>query len=150
MRLDSRLSDVLHVLLHMAEAEEPLTSAQLARSMRGSNPVVVRRVLAGLREGGFVTSRKGHGGGWSIARDLSTVTMLDVYEAIGAPTLFAIGKRSGDESCLVARAVNAALDEALDEAESLLMKRLGEVTLAELAADFREGMRNEGRLRHGT
>src|SRR3546814_14210830 len=67
MKRDSRLSGVLHVLLHMAEAGGPLTSASLAKAMQ-TNPVVVRRILAGLREAGFVRSEKGHGGGWKIAR----------------------------------------------------------------------------------
>src|SRR3546814_19112053 len=96
MKRDSRLSGVLHVLLHMAEAGGPLTSASLAKAMQ-TNPVVVRRILAGLREAGFVRSEKGHGGGWTIARDLSAITMRDVSDAIGRPHLMAmeIGRASG-------------------------------------------------------
>ena len=52
---DSKLSSVLHVLLHMAHADAPLTSDQLAR-MLGTNPVVVRKTLAGLRDSGFVVA----------------------------------------------------------------------------------------------
>ena len=57
MRHDSRLSGVLHVLLHMLEAGEPITSERLAEMM-STNPVVVRRIMAGLREAGFVHSEK--------------------------------------------------------------------------------------------
>ena len=46
---DSRLSSVLHGVLHMIGAGEPVTSEQLAQAM-ATNPVVVRRVMAGLRE----------------------------------------------------------------------------------------------------
>ena len=74
MKRDSRLSDVLHVLLHMAEHSEPSTSELLAKAMR-TNPVVIRRVLAGLRERGLVRSEKGHGGGWTLARELSRITL---------------------------------------------------------------------------
>ena len=42
MRRDSRLSGVLHVLLHMAEQNGPVTSEVLARAM-DTNPVVIRR-----------------------------------------------------------------------------------------------------------
>src|SRR3546814_3114318 len=59
-----------------------------------TNPVVVLRILAGLREAGFVRSEKGHGGGWTIARDLSAITMRDVYDAIGRPHLMAMGNRT--------------------------------------------------------
>src|SRR5262245_23249210 len=80
MRRDSRLSDVLHVLLHMAEHSGPVTSEVLARALT-TNPVIVRRVMAGLRERGYVRSEKGHGGGWVLARDLAEITLRDVYEA---------------------------------------------------------------------
>jgi DNA-binding IscR family transcriptional regulator len=135
MKRDSRLSGVLHVLLHMAEEAAPMTSEQLAKAMQ-TNAVVVRRILGGLRDAGFVHSEKGHGGGWTIARDLSGITMRDVYDAIGRPRLMAMGNRTDAPGCLVEQAVNAALDTGFREAEALLLARFGEVTLAALAADF--------------
>jgi Rrf2 family protein len=135
MKRDSRLSGVLHVLLHMAEQDGPVTSEVLARAM-GTNPVVVRRVMAGLREQGYVRSGKGHGGGWTIARDLTEITLRDIYDALGRPTLLAMGNRTEAPGCLVEQAVNAALDTAFREAEALLLSRLRGVTLATLSADF--------------
>ena len=84
MKRDSRLSGVLHVLLHMAEVEGPVTSEAMARAMQ-TNPVVIRRIMAGLRDAGFVRSEKGHGGGWTIARDLAAITLREVYMALGEP-----------------------------------------------------------------
>lgn len=135
MKRDGRLSGVLHVLLHMAEQEGPVTSEVLAKAM-GTNPVVIRRVMAGLRDQGYVRSEKGHGGGWTLACDLSKVTLRDVYSALGSPSLLAMGNRTEAPGCLVEQAVNAALDQAFDDAEALLLARLGEVTLAMLSADF--------------
>jgi len=135
MKRDSRLSGVLHVLLHMAEQDGPVTSEQLAKAMQ-TNPVVIRRILGGLRDAGFVHSEKGHGGGWTIARDLAGITMRDVYDAIGRPNLMAMGNRTEAPGCLVEQAVNAALDPAFRDAEALLLDRFAAVTLAELGADF--------------
>ena len=135
MRRDSRLSGVLHVLLHMAEDDAPKTSEALAKAMC-TNPVVVRRIMAGLREQGLVSSEKGHGGGWRIACDLNKVTLRDIYEALGEPDILAMGNRADMPGCLVEQAVNAALGKAFDEAEELLLRRFGEVTLAMLSADF--------------
>jgi DNA-binding IscR family transcriptional regulator len=139
MRQDARLSGALHALLHMAEQGRPMTSEELGHCM-STNPVVVRRTMAGLREAGFVRSAKGHGGGWEIAADLSTVSLKNVYDALGAPTLLAIGVHLENPSCLVEQAVNRSLNGAFAEAEALLIDRLGTVTLAQLAEDFREGM----------
>src|SRR5882757_8889140 len=135
MKRDSRLSGVLHVLLHMAEHSRPATSEVLAKAM-STNPVVIRRIMAGLREQGYVRSEKGHGGGWTLARDLAEVTLRDIYDALGRPSMLAMGNRTEMPGCLVEQAVNTALDKAFHDAEALLLARLGEVTLAALSADF--------------
>ncbi|TFF21917.1 Rrf2 family transcriptional regulator [Jiella endophytica] len=135
MRRDGKLSGVLHVLLHMAEVDGPVTSETLARMMQ-TNPVVIRRVMAGLKAAGTVRSDKGHGGGWTLARDLASLTLLDIYHGIGSPPLFAIGNRREAPECAVEQAVNEALDASLDEAEALLLASFGTVTLATLSQNF--------------
>ncbi|OZI42258.1 transcriptional regulator [Bordetella genomosp. 5] len=135
MRSDSRLSRMLHVLLHMARHDAPYTSEQIAK-MLGTNPVVVRRTMAGLRQAGYVRSEKGHGGGWSLACDLARVTLLDVHNAVGGPRIFAIGNEVENPECGVEQVVNAALDDALRQAEALLVERLGRIALADLAREF--------------
>ena len=144
MKRDSKLSGVLHVLLHMAEMEGPVTSETLARDMQ-TNPVVIRRIMAGLREGGSGRSEKGHGGGWTIARDPATVTLRDIYVALGEPELFAMGNRTEAPECLVEEAVNAALDDAFRAAQALLLERFGTVTLAQLSTDFHARMVQRGK-----
>lgn len=134
MKRDSRLSMTLHALLHMAEAGRPLTSDELAQQ-GGGNAAVVRRTMAGLREAGLVRSEKGHGGGWTLVRPLAKLSLGDVYDALGAPTIFAMGDRSERPGCLVEQAVNRAMRGAFGEAEALLVKRLRAVTLAAVAAD---------------
>jgi len=135
MRQDGRLSGVLHVLLHMAEQSGPLTSEILAKAMR-TNPVVIRRMMAGLREHGYVRSEKGHGGGWVLARDLAEISLRDIYDALGRPALFAMGNRSEAPDCLVEQAINARLDTTFRDAEALLLARFEGVTLAMLRTDF--------------
>jgi DNA-binding IscR family transcriptional regulator len=132
MNRDTRLSDVLHVLLHLGQVKEPVTSEVLARSM-GTNPAVFRRTMAGLRKAGHVQSGKGHGGGWRLARPLHQISLLAVYEALGRPNLFAIGNRSDHPRCLVESNVNAAMADTLARAEALFVERFRKVTLDTLA-----------------
>lgn len=132
MNRDTRLSDVLHALLHMDQAKQRVTSDVLARSM-GTNPAVFRRTMAGLRDVGLVRSEKGHGGGWQLARPLREITLLDVYEALGRPNLFAIGNRSEQAECQVEKNVNAVMMDTLDEAAAMFATRFGEITLDQIA-----------------
>ncbi|MCC0030580.1 MAG: Rrf2 family transcriptional regulator [Brucellaceae bacterium] len=135
MKKDSRLSSVLHALLHMSEADQPLTSEALACCM-GTNPVVVRRTMGALREAGIVSSLRGHAGGWSITGNLDALTLRQLHEALGEPAVFAIGNRNENPQCLVEQSVNAVLDDAFAEAEDLLLRRFAGVTLADLVAEF--------------
>lgn len=135
MRADSRLSRMLHALIHMDQADGPLTSETIA-TMLGTNAVVVRRLLGGLRDCGYVQSEKGHGGGWALGVALDDITLLDVYRAVGEPALFSDLVSEGTPECLVEQAVNAHLSAVLKDAEAALLARFGEVTLGMLSREF--------------
>ncbi|MEN2987193.1 Rrf2 family transcriptional regulator [Tistrella sp. BH-R2-4] len=135
MRADSRLSRMLHVLIHMDRHDGVATSETIA-GMLNTNPVVVRRTMAGLRDQGYVRSEKGHGGGWTLARRLDDITLLDVYRALGDPPVFAIGPSVDQPDCLVEQAVNATLAQAMQAAEAVLLDRLGQASIADIARDF--------------
>lgn len=134
------------MLLHMAQHDGRMTSDRLAKAM-DTNPVVIRRIMAGLRDHGYVQSEKGHGGGWTLACDLSKVSLRDVYDALGSPSLLAIGNRTETPGCVVEEAVNAALGEAFQSAEARLLSGLGKVTLAALSAEVRGRLRARRPLR---
>lgn len=142
MKRNSQLSRVLHLLMHLSLRNEPVTSEDLARSI-DTNPVVVRQIMAGLRQRGYVESIKGHGGGWRLACELAQVTLHDVYTALGSPPLLALSSPEEDSPCRVAQTVEAALARSYQDAEAVLLARLSEVSLGELRADL------EKRLHHG-
>jgi DNA-binding IscR family transcriptional regulator len=123
---------LLHILIHMDRHDGAATSETIA-AMLGTNAVVVRRTMAGLREQGYVRSEKGHGGGWALARPLQEITLLDIHRALGAPALFSIGLAGDNPNCVVEQAVNASLAGAMKDAETILLARFATITLAELA-----------------
>lgn len=143
MRRDSRLSRMLHVLIHMGRHEGAMTSDMIAK-MLDANPVVIRRTMAGLRDEGFVTSVKGHGGGWTMARPLEDLTLLDIYRAVGEPSLFAVGPAYDMPGCPIEKAVNGTLEDVFNEAEELLRMRFAGVTLAEVAKSFPNAVKHGG------
>lgn len=134
MRKDSRLSRVLHILVHMAAIDRPVTSEAMAE-MISTNPVVVRRTMALLRQANYVTSSKGHHGGWQLTRPLASITLLDIHHALGEGTIFTIGLTDEHSHCVIEQAVNVALKDVMDEAEALMLQRFGQITLDQLGAD---------------
>lgn len=135
MKRDSKLSIALHILAHLAETGgRPTVSEELAAHL-GTNPVVIRRSLAGLREAGIVTSVKGHGGGWTVARPAATITLREVYAALGERGDLVPVRESDPHGCLIAATVDDALDDFYAEAEALLLRRLADISLADLATE---------------
>lgn len=139
MRTDSRLSRVLHVLMHLGESEEPMTS-QMIGQMLGTNPSLVRRTMGGLRDAGIVGSTKGHGGGWYLEKPLADVSLADVYAALGEPKLFAIGASDDAPKCLLERSANAATRAALDAARKRFLESLTRQSVADLIDQSREAI----------
>ncbi|MBO0344903.1 Rrf2 family transcriptional regulator [Roseibium sp. CAU 1637] len=143
MRRDSRLSRTLHLLLHMERFAQPATSEHLA-GMLQTNPVVVRRMMQGLKAAGLVQAARGHGGGWTLGRPLVEITLLNVHEALGSTVVFNIGLSEDDPKCLVEQAVKARLSDAMEAAEKELLDRFAGITLAEISQDFEERMQGLG------
>jgi len=137
MSKDLRLSRMLHVLIHMAEHEGAATSQAIA-AMLSTNPVVVRRTMAGLRERGLVLSEKGHHGGWRLALSTDQIARRDIHEALGPGSICALGPARDHPECLVERAVNASLASDFARAETVLLQELGSRTLAEVRRDFED------------
>ncbi|WP_337879558.1 Rrf2 family transcriptional regulator [Rheinheimera sp.] len=135
MRKDSRLSRMLHVLVHMHYQQQPATSEQIAQMLH-TNPVVVRRTMASLKAQGYVSSGKGHGGGWTLAKPLAEISLLDIHRSLKEGSLFTIGLTDEHNNCAIEQAVNAAIDDVLQDAERLVLQRFSEVMLDQLAAGF--------------
>ena len=136
MRWLHLFSSILHILVHMAEKpEQALTSEQLATFIH-TNPVVVRRTIAGLRNAGIVTSSRGHGGGWLLGRAPENISLAEISAALGE-TLLPFSTQPESPGCLVEQAVIAVLDDFRIAAEKLLAEKLSRITLADLTADFR-------------
>lgn len=107
----------------------PLSSNILAKTY-GTNPVVIRRVLAKLNEAGLVDSKRGLGGGSILGREPSTITLRNVYEAV-----------FDDNSILPRYPVNEGgpsqvlgdyLNHLFSDAEEVLMQRLMNVSIAQM------------------
>ena len=145
VKRNSRFSVALHALIQMAERHgEPTTSEQLAACLL-TNPVVVRRTMAGLRDAGLVRSMPGHGGGWMLMRDPATTSLREVYMALGESMLSGAGSVESP-GCLVEQAIAGLMEDFRSRAEALLIELLGNSTLADISAAVRRLMeKHKGR-----
>ena len=132
MIASSRFAVATHILTLLAlHRDEPVTSETIAASVN-TNPVVIRRVMAGLREAGIVTSQPGAGGGWRLVGCPDEVTLRDVFRAVEPEQVFALHPKSPSASCLVGQSICRALEGIFHEAEVAMEERLARTTVAEV------------------
>lgn len=133
MSQDVRLARLLHVLIHMHLRGGSTSSTTLAQMLH-TNPVVVRRTMAALRDAGYVASTGGRSGGWTLARALHEITVHDVHAAIAGANVFAFGPAQDNPQCPVEAVVNRFVVQAQHVAEQVLLAGLQGQRLSELAA----------------
>ncbi|GAA2083496.1 Rrf2 family transcriptional regulator [Streptomyces albiaxialis] len=138
MSANSRLTIAAHALawigLYQRQGHEVATSEQIAASAN-TNPVVIRRLLGELRGAGLVESRRGVGAGWSLARELGSMTLRDVYEAVEPGPLFAMHRATPDQECAVGFGIQPAMREIYAGVEETLRQELSRVTLEDVLRD---------------
>ncbi|MFJ6665474.1 Rrf2 family transcriptional regulator [Streptomyces sp. NPDC091383] len=135
MSANSRLTVATHVLvwmeLYRRQGGTVATSEQIAESVN-TNPVVIRRLLGDLRKAGLVSSRRGAGAGWVLARDPARISLLEVYDAVEPRTLFALHRALPNQECPVGRGIQPVMQEVYDQAEAAVRQELGKSTLADV------------------
>ncbi|WP_327287827.1 Rrf2 family transcriptional regulator [Streptomyces sp. NBC_01198] len=138
MSANSRLTIAAHALawigLYQRQGHDVATSEQIATSAN-TNPVVIRRLLGELRAAGLVESRRGAGAGWSLASELESMTLLDVYKAVEPGPLFALHRAAPDQGCAVGYGIKPAMQGIYEHIEETLRHELARVTLEDVLRD---------------
>jgi DNA-binding IscR family transcriptional regulator len=130
--MNSRFSIAVHILTLLASApDERMTSEFIAGSV-GTNPVVIRRQLALLREAALVESKSARGGGWFLARNPDKITLKQVRIALGEEASFRMHRNEPHPKCMVGQNVRGVLEEVYGDAETAVMKSLDDWTVTDM------------------
>ena len=137
MSTNSRMSLAVHVLTWIAfdrrgTDKEVGTSQRIATSVN-TNPVVIRRSLIELRAGGLVESSRNRG--WTLTRDPSKITLLDVYNAVGGGEIFGMHTSPPDAECYVGFGIQPVLSRIYSHATTALCESLAQTTIADVLRD---------------
>ena len=138
MSVNSRMTVAVHILSYLVLASRKrsnaVTSEQIARSVR-TNPVVIRRLLGLLRQGGLVRSQRGANAGWTLARRPDAITLLDVYSAVDNEPVFGLHASPPNPGCPIGRGLPGALRKRYGTLERELRRELALTSVEEVLAD---------------
>jgi len=138
MNNNTRFTVAIHILTLLAYCgPEPLTSEFIAGSVN-TNPVVIRRILANLRQAGLVSSQGGPGGGWQLLKAPETVTLRQVFLAMEETSIFPLHSSDPNPLCPVGRTIQQALMRCFQSAQVALEQDLDRTTIAQLVQNVSE------------
>lgn len=135
--MDTKFSTAIHLLILVSEADSPLSSEQIARSV-GTNASYIRKVATRLSRAGIIESHRGVPG-FSLIESPRDIALLDVYRAVEeteAVHVFDIHQNSSD-ACIVGRNIRPVLHGMFREAEQTVEGKLAGTTLADCIARMR-------------
>jgi len=132
----TQFSIAVHVLAAIAHYDGTFTSEHLAGSVN-TNPVFVKRILVKLSKAHLVNSTVGKSGGYALARDPGSISLLDIYSAVTPPEPFAIHAYPERADCVVSRNIKDVLGDVRAEAQVVLESELRRSSLADVVAKIR-------------
>ena len=135
MKTSQRFAISIHALTLLASSSDPLTSEMIAGSV-DTNPVVIRRAMAGLRKHGLVGSRPGAKGGWRLLRAPEKIHLCDVYRCLGEEDVLAMHDHP-NKYCPIGRNIKGALENVFSSAQAALLDSLSRRTIADVLQDVR-------------
>lgn len=86
MRISTKCSVALHILILLAVFRNRKTTGEVLAKSTGCNPVIVRRLLGSLKKAGIVDIRRGTGGA-ALLMPPETITVWTVFEAVDETSL---------------------------------------------------------------
>ncbi len=135
----SRFTVAVHMLALLAieKKEEPTTSEYLARSA-GTNPVVVRRILAMLGKVDLISAQSGTRGGVKLSRSPEKISLIEVYQAVEKGEIFSFGTRESNPHCICGRSLEPVMQKAFHKAKTAMETALADINIAQIAQEVEE------------
>ncbi|MEH7126932.1 Rrf2 family transcriptional regulator [Neobacillus drentensis] len=137
MSISSRFAVGVHILTLLEVNKGGVNSSEFIAGSVNTNPAVIRKIMGMLKKSGLINIRPGIAGA-DLARDLSTITLLDVYKAVNVvqeKELFSIHENPNPE-CPVGRNIQDAIGPLFSSAEKAMEKALENVTIADVVSDI--------------
>ena len=133
MNTNQRFAISIHALTLLASSNEPLTSEAIADSV-DTNPVVIRRTMASLREHGLVASKSGANGGWLLLHKPKQIALCEVYRSLEHDDVLSIHGHPS-KTCRVGAHIKDVLGEVFTSAQKEMENALGKYTIADVLED---------------
>ena len=139
MSISSRFAVGIHILSLIEFNKNGVSSSEFLAKSVNTNPALVRKITGMLKRAGLVDVHPGIAGA-KLAKDLSNISLLDVYKAVNAVQENELFNVHDDPNpkCIVGRNIKEAITPILSAAQIGLENVLGSVTIEDIVKDIVE------------
>ena len=147
--VNQQFTFAVHILTALAFAEETMDSQELATSVN-TNPVVIRRLLLGLRRARLVETYTGKHGGTKLSKKPADISLLAVYDAVQQRPVISINERKAFKHCRVSCKLPEIMRGVADGADAAVRKHRRRLTPHPLLRQGRPAAGPPGTIRPGS
>jgi Rrf2 family protein len=134
--INQQFAFAVHVLAVLAYSGKVVDSCTVAASVN-TNPVVVRRLLLGLRQAGLIDTCSGKHGGAKLSKNPDRISLLDIYDAVEPRPVIAVSQRNAFSKCPVSCSMKQIMGHVSKGAEQAMRAHLRGITLGTLLGKVR-------------
>lgn len=137
MAANSRYTVAVHALLLLEGPEGGWTTSDWIAGSVNTNPVVIRRILAALRNERLVQGTNGRTGGYRLTKPARAITLWDVYRIFREDGPFALHANKPNPKCPIGGRIQKHLKDVYSEADESMRRVLDRITIASLRERIR-------------
>lgn len=141
MNISTKFSVAIHILIFISLNDNIYCSSTLIAKSVNTNPVVIRRIIKNLKDAGIVEISQGTKGA-KLAKISSSVTMLQVFEAINSAPLFSNHIKESN-NCEVAISVDEVICNLTNQAQTQMQEVLDNKLLSDLIIEVQNKIKQD-------
>lgn len=136
---NTQFSIAIHLMVGLGyqSCDKGKTSGQLAASVNTS-PSFVRRIVSKLSKAGLVHATTGKSGSCALGKRAEKITLLEIYQAVEAPEIFAIHEYPVQKNCPVSCHIYEAVERVLDKTQKAFEMSLAKMTLMQVIVEIKK------------
>lgn len=137
MSISSRFSIGIHILTLIETTKDEVISSEYIAGSVNANPAMIRKIMGMLKKAELIDVRPGIAGA-RLAKNLTEITLLDVYKAVSVVKDDALFNIHDNPSpyCHVGRNIQATIEPIFHLAQNALEQVLENVTIDAIVKDI--------------
>ncbi|WP_456274967.1 Rrf2 family transcriptional regulator [Bacillus sp. AK031] len=137
--MNSEFTIAVHSLVYLAYLPDHMASSQAIAHNVATNPVRIRKIMSLLRGSGFIKTKEGTGGGYTLTADPEELTLGQVYRSVSMGAIKpAWCKGEREESCLISTNIQEVVDGIFFDADQYFADYLDKTTIQSVLNKIKE------------